>query len=95
MPATKLGWTAVYLAAAFVVTMATAIIVGVALQGGPSFAWIGILAMAFGLGAGVCAIVSLVKGERSWVVWLTLVPGLWSASLLIGEFGSALLGFTH
>lgn len=46
----------------------------------------GILMMVCGLLAGVLGAISLVKGERSWMVWLICVlPGLWVVFMLAGE----------
>lgn len=46
----------------------------------------GILMMVCGLLAGVLGVISLVKGERSWMVWLICVlPGLWVVFMLAGE----------
>jgi hypothetical protein len=46
----------------------------------------GILMILSGLGAGVLSALSIIrKQERSWLVWLMLLPGLFILFLLAGE----------
>jgi hypothetical protein len=40
-----------------------------------------------GLAAGILGLIAVIrKNERSWLVWLTLLPGLLVLFLLLGEF---------
>lgn len=91
-PRTKLGWWAVGLLAAFVVMYI--INAGVFMQLSapewmnqtllPAF---GILMVLCGLATGVAALIALIrKRERSWLVWLALLPGAMMVFLLMGEF---------
>ena len=67
-PSTRLGWWAVALVAAFVVALRFS----------------GALMMACGLAAGTVALIAVVwKRERSWLVWLALLPGLMAVVLLL------------
>lgn len=96
LPATKLGWVAVGLALAGVAAAAFGFIVGAVLNaGGPWTINFMLPLLAMGIAGTVCAVVALAKGDRSWAVWLAVVPGLMTLLLLIGEFGSALFGVTH
>ena len=91
-PGTKLGWWAVGLAAAFIVMFF--INSGVLMQiSAPE--WMnqtllpayGILMLLCGLASGAVAVIALIrKLERSWLVWLALLPGAMMLSLLLGEF---------
>jgi hypothetical protein len=84
-PATRLGWWAVWLmlayAVLYVITMAV-----IALRASLPPVY-GIIMLLCGLAAGVVALIAVVKkGERAWLVWLALVPGLFVLFLLLGEF---------
>jgi hypothetical protein len=47
----------------------------------------GILMMLCGLAAGVIGLIAIIrKHERSWLVWLALLPGAFVLFLLLGEF---------
>ncbi|HEY3310364.1 MAG TPA: hypothetical protein VGK00_01880 [Anaerolineales bacterium] len=47
----------------------------------------GIAMLACGLASGVCGLIAMIKkGERSWLVWLTLLPGFFVIFMLVGEF---------
>jgi hypothetical protein len=47
----------------------------------------GIAMLLCGLAAGVMGVIAIARrGERSWLVWLCLLPGLFVAFLLLGEF---------
>jgi hypothetical protein len=91
-PSTRLGWWAVGLAAAFFV-MST-INSAVFMRLSEDVPWrqtvlpfYGIFMMLCGLAAGVVGLIAvLLKHERSWLVWLALLPGASSLFLLLGEF---------
>ena len=43
--------------------------------------------MADGLAAGIVALIAILrKNERSWAVWLSLFPGVFMLTLIVGEF---------
>jgi len=47
----------------------------------------GLFMMACGLGGAVAGLLALLRhGERSWLVWLPLLPGALVIFLLLGEF---------
>jgi hypothetical protein len=47
----------------------------------------GIFMLLCGLAAGVVGLIAVIRQhERSWLVWLTLLPGLLVLFLLLGEF---------
>ena len=47
----------------------------------------GLVMLACGLASGIVGFVSVVRSsERSWMVWLAILPGLFVLFLLIGEF---------
>lgn len=91
VPSTRLGWWAVWLAAAFVVLMGVNQLVFMQLA--EQVAWrqtllpfYGIGMMACGLAAGVVAAIAVVRtGERSLLVLLTLLPGLFVLLFILGE----------
>jgi hypothetical protein len=91
-PKTRLGWWAVGLAAAFVVMSVINSAVLMRLPGNPPWQhavlpFYGILMMACGLASGVVALIALIrKHERSWLVWLAILPGVSMLFLLLGEF---------
>ncbi|MDQ7794638.1 MAG: hypothetical protein RDU89_09550 [bacterium] len=92
-PATRAGRWSVGLAAAFLVLFIINITV---FQPGWSEAlktWWEVLLpfyaaamLACALAGGVCGLVALGRRERSWLVWLSLLPGLMVAVFLAGEF---------
>ena len=56
----------------------------------------GILLLLCGLSAGILGLIAIIrKGERSWMVWVTILPMVFVLFLVIGEFVGALLGFGH
>jgi len=47
----------------------------------------GIFMLLCGLAAGIIGLVAVIRRhERSWLVWLTLLPGLLVLFLVLGEF---------
>jgi hypothetical protein len=49
-------------------------------------AFVGIVLLVCGLGGGIAALIALIRGhERSALVWLALLPGLF-VLFMIGEF---------
>jgi hypothetical protein len=91
-PATRLGCWAVGLAAAFVVLNIVNSAVFMRLP--EHVPWrqtvlpfYGIFMLLCGLAAGVIGLIALIrKHERSWLVWLTILPGAFSLLLVLGEF---------
>ena len=45
----------------------------------------GIFMLLCGLAAGVLGLVALIRKERSWLVWLTMLPGLFVVFFILGE----------
>ena len=83
MPHTRLGRWAVGLAALFVV-----ILISIS-TGFLHFS--GLLTFALGVVAGILTLVAIIwKRERSWLVWLMLLPGLFAI-----VFASAEILFPH
>lgn len=91
-PATKLGWWAFALAAAYFVMSIINNAVFMRLPEQVSWRqsllpFYGILMLLCGLAAGVTGVIALVKKhERSWMVWLAILPGAWVLFMLLGEF---------
>jgi hypothetical protein len=84
-PSTRLGWWAVWLGAAFVVLyIITMAVIALRLTLPPVY---GIFMLLCGLGTGIVGLVAVIRQhERSWLVWLTLLPGAFILFLLLGEF---------
>jgi hypothetical protein len=90
-PATRLGWWSVALASSFVAMFIINAAVFMRLAEAP---WqhivlpcFGIAMVLCGLAAGVTAATAIVpKGERSWLVWLPLLPCVLVLFLVLGEF---------
>ncbi len=92
-PSTKLGWWAMGLAIGWVVmNFGITAIVDIRSRmapttGNPVAMNFGLLMLLVGLAAGVTALIAIIrKHERSWLVWFSLLPGLSTIILLIGEF---------
>ena len=88
-PTTKLGAVALTLAALAVLCFG-AIMVSIAAFGGVQVAWVGALLGALylsaGVGSGVLAVISIFKGhERSFLVYLALIPATFATVLIAGE----------
>ena len=78
MPQTGLGWWATGFSALF--TVLFALIINDLLR------FSGFLTMTLGVVAGILALVSIIwKRERSWLVWLLLLPGLFAILFALGE----------
>lgn len=96
-PQTKIGWWAAWLAAAFVVLWLINTFAFMSTWDSTA-PWrlalnavflpvYGILMMLCGVAAGVCALAAVIwKRERSWMVLLPLVPGLFAIFFILGEF---------
>ena len=100
-PSTTLGWWAVWLAAGFLVLFLGNVFVFMPTS--ENAAWwramlpfYGIAMILVGIGSGVVALIAIIgKRERSWLVWLPLIPAAMMTFLVVGEFAGALLGYTH
>lgn len=78
MPHTKLGWWAVGLSLLFTV-LAVAVI-------NELINFSGFLTITLGVIAGIITLVALIwKRERSWPVWIMLIPGLFAILFSLGE----------
>jgi hypothetical protein len=97
LPTTKLGRWAMWLAVAFIVMFAmNSVFVGVfGTTTNPAMnafsrtvmPFYGIGMLLVGAAAGVVGLVSIIKDhERSWVVWVTLLPMAFVLFFVIGEF---------
>jgi hypothetical protein len=94
-PGTRLGWWAVGLLAAFFVMFLINSFVFIPTSQGASNPWwrqallpfYGILMMLCGLASGVVGLIVVIKEhERSWLIWLTILPAAFVVFLLLGEF---------
>jgi hypothetical protein len=91
-PGTRLGWWSVGLAATFVVLFT--INFTVFMPSTVEAPWrqvilpfYGIATMLCGLAAGVVGLIAVMRRrERSLLVWLTLLPGLFVLVFVLGEF---------
>jgi hypothetical protein len=91
-PVTRLGWWAVGLLIAYVVM--SVINSAVFMRLPEDISWrktllpfYGILMLLCGLAAGIVGLIALIrKQERSWLVWLSLLPGVSVLFMLLGEF---------
>ena len=88
LPSTRLGWYSVGLAATFVVLFMINAAVFLPAPGVVAWreAFVGIVLLLCGIGGGIAAPIALIRRhERSWLVWLALLPGLF-VLFMIGEF---------
>jgi hypothetical protein len=96
-PSTRLGWWSVGLGATFVVLFIINAIVFVPVAAGMNameapwrqvvLPFYGIAMLLVGQAAGIVGLIAVIRQhERSWLVWLTLLPGLFILFLLLGEF---------
>jgi hypothetical protein len=91
-PSTRLGWWSVALAATF----AALFIINstVFMPSTVEVPWrqvvlpfYGIFMMLCGFAAGIVGLIAVIRRhERSWLVWLTILPGLMVLFFVLGEF---------
>lgn len=92
-PTSRLGWWSVGLGALFVVLFLINTFVFMPM-GQSDQPWrqvvlpfYGIFMLLCGLGSGVMSLLAILRQrERSWVVWLPLLPAAWVVFMLLGEF---------
>lgn len=92
-PGTKLGWWSVGLAATFVLLFINNVTLFGFMPSPVEGSWrqsllpiYAIFMLVCGLAAGIAGLVALVsRHERSWLVWLALLPGLLVALMILGE----------
>jgi hypothetical protein len=78
VPHTRLGWWSVGLGTLF--TVLFLLIINDVIR------FSGFLTMTLGVIAGITAILALVwKRERSWLLWVMLIPGLFAILFALGE----------
>lgn len=91
LPSTKLGSWSVILAGVFV-SMFIINVFFLAPSSRPAewrtifLPFFGIGMLAVGLAAGIVGLVAVLRRERSWLVWLAMLPGLMTLSFTLGEF---------
>jgi hypothetical protein len=91
-PHTKLGYWAVWVGAAFILMFLINSFVFMPTSSDAPWRHLvlpfyGILMLLCGIVSGVLGLISVVhEHERSWMVLLTLLPGLWVLFMLTGEF---------
>ena len=91
-PSTRLGWWSVGLAATFWVlwiintaVFMPATVVAPWRQAVGPFYGISMILCAFS--AGIVGLIAVIRRrERSWLVWLTMLPGLFALVFVLGEF---------
>lgn len=91
-PSTRLGWWAVGLAIAFIVMSIVNSAVFMRLS--EAIPWrqtilpfYGIFMMLCGLATLVVGLIAIIRNhERSWLVWLTILPGASALLSVLGEF---------
>ena len=91
-PSTRIGWWSVALAATFAVLFIINIMVFMPFTVEvlwrqvvmPSYV---IAMLSCGLVAGIISLIAVIRRhERSWLVWLTMLPGLFVLFFVLGEF---------
>jgi hypothetical protein len=91
-PATKLGWWAVGLALGYLALSIVNMAIIATRSSLPTSQNVGMINFGFimlllGLAAGIVALIAIRRShERSWMVWLSLLPGIGVIFLFIGEF---------
>jgi len=90
-PSTRLGWWSVGLAATFVALFIINVAVITStletLWRQTLLPFYVIFMLSCGLAAGIVGLIAVIwRHERSWLVWLTMLPGLFVIFLLLGEF---------
>ena len=89
---TKLGRWSVWLMAAFVVMFLVNSFVFMPTSSDAPWRQVilpfyGIFMLLCGLAAGIVGLVAVIRHhERSWLVWLTILPMLWVLFMVLGEF---------
>ena len=98
MPHTKPGYWSAGLAIVFVVLLILNVIATILLANNPSPTQpisvpnFGFPTILCGLAAGMVGLIAVTRRrERSWLVWLSLLSGVFSLTLLIGDFLAATL----
>ncbi len=95
LPRSRSGWWAVGLTTAFVGLFIINVLIFVpAAEGESSIDWVvallpfyGILMMLCGLAGAVVGLIAILRSrDYSWMVWVTLLPGLFVILLIAGEF---------
>ena len=72
---------------AFIINQAVFVSGLVQMEGGVSSLFYAIVLLGFGLAGGVVGLIAVIRQhERSWLVWLTMLPLLFVLLLVIGEF---------
>jgi hypothetical protein len=92
LPTTGVAWWAVTLSSVFIVMFAVNSFV--LMQQDLLMPWARVFLIAYGfamllsgLAAGVLTLIALIRlHERSWLVWIPLLPAIWVLFLLAGEF---------
>ena len=87
LPGTRLGWYSVGLAATFLVLFIINAAVFLPAPGVAPWreAFVGFVLLLCAIGGGIAALIALIRGhERSALVWLALLPGLF-VIFMIGE----------
>ena len=91
-PQTRLGWWAIWLAAVFVIMFLINSFVFMPTSSDAPWRHVilpfyGIAMLLCGLASGIIGWIAVIRNhERSWLVLLTLLPGLWVVFMLVGEF---------
>lgn len=91
-PSTRLGWWSVGLAAAFGILMINNSAIFMRLPEDVTWRvtvlpFYGIFMMLCGLAAGIVGLIAVTRQrERSWLVWLAILPGLFALVFVLGEF---------
>jgi predicted membrane channel-forming protein YqfA (hemolysin III family) len=91
-PHTRLGWWAVWLGAVFIVLFLINSFVFMPSSSDAPWRHVilpfyGIFMLLCGLCSGIAGLAAVTRQhERSWLVLLTLMPGLWVVFMLLGEF---------
>ena len=92
-PGTRLGWWAAGCEAVFAILWMINLFVfyPIAMLGGlpelqqTFFPIFGIFMMSCGVAGGVLGIIALIRRERSWAVWVSLLPCAFALFFLLGE----------
>lgn len=90
-PRTRLGWWSAGLFAAFVLMFLVNafFLMPASIDAGPTrilLIFFGLAMLACGLASGIISLLAILRrGERSWLVWLPLLPAFWVIFMLLGE----------